>query len=351
MSIGKYLTGGAWAAMAAALAIASVPSAASEDSGRRWERGGNARGEARAARPERDPPQGNALPRERARESWRANNGGEARPARQQPPVQRAQPPVRSGPQSGVPQPGGGNWNRSGDANRGQRGDGRNWNRSGNDGNRDWARSRDDSSRGETRSDGAQRSGGWSRGPNTGGTVANTDRNGSYTDRDRNRSYDGRRDNDRNRGDRNRGDRNWGDRDRDNRDWGDRNRGDRNWGDRIGSYRDGHRDARRDHRRWDNRSWRNDRRYDWNRYRAANRSVFRLGAYYSPYRNYSYRRLSIGFMLDSLFYSNRYWINDPWRYRLPEVYGPYRWVRYYDDALLVDVYSGEVVDVIHDFFW
>ena len=31
--------------------------------------------------------------------------------------------------------------------------------------------------------------------------------------------------------------------------------------------------------------------------------------------------------------------------------GPYRWVRYYDDALLVDIYSGEVVDVIYDFFW
>jgi hypothetical protein len=28
-----------------------------------------------------------------------------------------------------------------------------------------------------------------------------------------------------------------------------------------------------------------------------------------------------------------------------------RWVRYYDDVLLVDVYTGEVVDVIHDFFW
>ena len=33
------------------------------------------------------------------------------------------------------------------------------------------------------------------------------------------------------------------------------------------------------------------------------------------------------------------------------LYGPYRWVRYYDDVLLVDVYSGEVVDVIYDFFW
>jgi Ni/Co efflux regulator RcnB len=52
-----------------------------------------------------------------------------------------------------------------------------------------------------------------------------------------------------------------------------------------------------------------------------------------------------------VFFGNRYWINDPWRYRLPEVYGPYRWVRYYDDVLLVDEYSGEVVDVIHNFFW
>ena len=55
--------------------------------------------------------------------------------------------------------------------------------------------------------------------------------------------------------------------------------------------------------------------------------------------------------LGNLFFGSRYWINDPWRYRLPEVYGPYRWVRYYDDVLLVDIYSGEVVDVIYDFFW
>lgn len=123
-------------------------------------------------------------------------------------------------------------------------------------------------------------------------------------------------------------------------------------------YRDGRRvDQRTDHRwgqnhrRWDNRAWRNDHRYDWYRHRAANRSLFSLGRYYAPYRGYGYSRISIGFHLGSPFYSNRYWINDPWRYRLPDVYGPYRWVRYYDDALLVDLYSGEVVDVIHNFFW
>ncbi len=104
------------------------------------------------------------------------------------------------------------------------------------------------------------------------------------------------------------------------------------------------------YRHWDN-NWRRDRDYDWQDYREHNRRVFSIGGYFSPYRNYSYRRLSIGFYLDSLFYSDRYWINDPWTYHLPEAYGPYRWVRYYDDALLVDVYSGEVVDVIEDFFW
>jgi len=120
-------------------------------------------------------------------------------------------------------------------------------------------------------------------------------------------------------------------------------------------YRDGNRSDNRyngsNYARWDRSHWRNDRRYDWYRYRAANRSIFSPGRYYAPYRNYSYSRINIGFRLGSLFYSNRYWIDDPWRYRLPDVYGPYRWVRYYDDALLVDIYSGEVVDVIHDFFW
>ena len=134
-------------------------------------------------------------------------------------------------------------------------------------------------------------------------------------------------------------------------------RDDGNWrGDRDGNWR-GDRDRNwRDGRRgnWSgnwNRGWRNDRRYDWYRYRAANRSLFRPGRYYAPYRNYNYTRINIGFRLGSPFYANRYWINDPWRYRLPDAYGPYRWIRYYDDALLVDIYSGQVVDVINNFFW
>lgn len=113
---------------------------------------------------------------------------------------------------------------------------------------------------------------------------------------------------------------------------------------------DGWRNDNRGNRAWD-RGWRSNTRYDWSSYRARNRAVFRGGTYYSPYQNYSYRRVSIGFSLGSPFYGSRYWINDPFYYRLPDVYGPYRWIRYYDDVLLVDIYSGEVVDAIYDFFW
>jgi len=52
-----------------------------------------------------------------------------------------------------------------------------------------------------------------------------------------------------------------------------------------------------------------------------------------------------------LLFGSSYWLDDPWSYRLPPAYGPYRWVRYYDDVILVDVRTGYVVDVIHDFFW
>ncbi|MET1113018.1 MAG: RcnB family protein [Allosphingosinicella sp.] len=126
-------------------------------------------------------------------------------------------------------------------------------------------------------------------------------------------------------------------------------RRDGNWsrdgrGDRYGDRRDSRRSS------W-NRSWRNDSRYDWQRYRYSNRNQFRIGNYYSPYRNYGYNRLSIGLILDSLFYSNRYWLNDPYQYRLPAAPYGTQWVRYYNDVVLVDVYTGEVIDVIYDFFW
>ena len=50
------------------------------------------------------------------------------------------------------------------------------------------------------------------------------------------------------------------------------------------------------------------------------------------------------------YFGQRYWI-DPGMYQLPYPPPGTQWVRYWNDAVLVDTYSGEVVDVIRDFFW
>jgi Nickel/cobalt transporter regulator len=195
---------------------------------------------------------------------------------------------------------------------------------------------------------------------NNGGPRGDRDRDGRPNWRDRDRDGDGianNRDWDRNnngridgRWDRNRNgvvDRRWDqNRDgvRDNRDWNNNDRrwnNNQNWGSQ--NWNGNH--------RW-NREWRNDRRYDWQRYRYSNRDLFRQPRYYSPYgNNYGYQRFGIGIYLDSVFFGSRYRISDPWRYRLPDAQWPYEWVRYHDDVLLVDTRTGYVVDVIHEFFW
>lgn len=102
--------------------------------------------------------------------------------------------------------------------------------------------------------------------------------------------------------------------------------------------------------RWD-RTWRQSQRYNWQQHRQANRTVYRMPAYHAPYDHYRHSRLSIGLTLGSSFLHQRYWISDPWQYRLPSAYPGYQWVRYYDDVLLVDTRTGQVIDVIYDFFW
>ena len=98
--------------------------------------------------------------------------------------------------------------------------------------------------------------------------------------------------------------------------------------------------------------WRTDRRYGWQDYRQRNRSVYRVPRYYGPRGYaYSYRRWSPGYRIQPYFYGSSYWISDPWYYRLPPAYEPYRWVRYYDDVLLIDITTGLIEDIIYDFFW
>jgi hypothetical protein len=101
-----------------------------------------------------------------------------------------------------------------------------------------------------------------------------------------------------------------------------------------------------------NRGWRQDNRYNYYAYRNQNRNAFHLPRYYAPHGwSYGYRRFSIGYTLQSFLFDQNYWIGDPGYYRLPPAYGPYRWVRYYNDALLVDIRTGYVVDTVYDIFW
>jgi hypothetical protein len=101
--------------------------------------------------------------------------------------------------------------------------------------------------------------------------------------------------------------------------------------------------------RW-NSDWRHDRRYDWRDWRRRHRSRFHFAIYSDPF-GWDYFRYGIGWRLWPSYYRSNYWLHDPWEYRLPPAYGPYRWIRYHDDALLVNIYTGQVVDVIYDFFW
>jgi Ni/Co efflux regulator RcnB len=110
--------------------------------------------------------------------------------------------------------------------------------------------------------------------------------------------------------------------------------------------------SRYDRHRWSgqwNTNWRNDHRYDWRNYRNRHRSIFHLGFYYDPF-GFGYSPFNIGYQLRPAYYSQNYWF-DPSMYGLPYPPPGTQWVRYWNDALLVDVYSGQVVDVIHNFFW
>ena len=259
-----------------------------------------------AARPERSNWGGGDFGRQR----------GEGRRS-EAPPVMAPAPTPRVADRGDRGGQSGGNWrgHRGGNMTTGQapqpRSDGgnRNW-----DGarDRDYSRSRDEHRNVERR-----------RGENR-----RPDRNADYArvwDRDRNNNGHSNRDRSHDRG----------------QDWGYRN----NHGSHNGNW------GNNNDGNWNN-SWRNDRRYNWNDYRTRYGHYYRQPRYANPYGyNYGYRRFSIGIYLDSPFYGDNYWISDPYQYRLPPAYGPYRWVRYYDDVMLVDLRNGRVVDVIHDFFW
>ena len=123
-----------------------------------------------------------------------------------------------------------------------------------------------------------------------------------------------------------------------------RRRGDR------GDIRDERRDVREARRelREDVRDRRNWGRNDWRGYRQGNRRLYNRGNWRAPF---AYRTFRPGLAIGTSYYSPRYYISDPYRYRLPHARNGLRWIRHYDDVLLVDVRRGRVVDVIRNFYW
>jgi Ni/Co efflux regulator RcnB len=125
--------------------------------------------------------------------------------------------------------------------------------------------------------------------------------------------------------------------------------------------RDGDRRWAGDGRRWDgDRGWDRDRRgppANWQRWErgrfppvyAAQRR-FHIGPYSPPYGWYV-RSWGFGDFLPRGWFGQPYWIDDFWYYDLPYPPPGFHWVRVGDDALLVDDYSGRVVQVVDDIFW
>ncbi len=122
------------------------------------------------------------------------------------------------------------------------------------------------------------------------------------------------------------------------------------WGDRrdVRDARRDLRDARQEYRedlRDRNRRW---ARNDWYAYRNQNRALYARGNWRAPFRYNNWRP---GVRIAPVYYGQRYWINDPWRYHLPPARANARWIRHYNDVVLVDYRRGIVLDTIRNFYW
>lgn len=151
------------------------------------------------------------------------------------------------------------------------------------------------------------------------------------------------------------------DQNRPGRDRPDQNRPDQT---RPGQDRDWNRGDRNDGRRWDGNQA--NRRPDWNNDRRQQQRPRYDRRYYPPawhapqrYRGWDYRPPSgfyarswvFGDLLPRSWWQPQYRIDAWWQYGLPIPPIGYEWVRVGDDALLVDMFNGRVIQVARDLFW
>ena len=111
----------------------------------------------------------------------------------------------------------------------------------------------------------------------------------------------------------------------------------------------------RDDRRWWDRDW--DDRYDrdsrWERgrYPSVYSSLNRYRYAWRPPSGFYSRSWGYGDFLPRGWFGSGYGINDPWRFELPRAPLGFDWVRSGDDALLIDQYTGRIVQVVRNIFW
>lgn len=80
----------------------------------------------------------------------------------------------------------------------------------------------------------------------------------------------------------------------------------------------------------------------------------RLRFHYGDYRapaGYAYRRWSYGERLPAVYFGRDYWIPNYLNFGLPWAPDGYVWVRYGSDAILIDEYTGEIVQVDYGVFY
>ena len=83
-------------------------------------------------------------------------------------------------------------------------------------------------------------------------------------------------------------------------------------------------------------------------YRSHQR--YRYGYYRPPIGFYSHS-WGFGEYLPRGWYGSSYLLNDWWSYDLPFPPPGYDWVRVGDDAVLIDRFTGRIVQVVRYLFW
>lgn len=123
----------------------------------------------------------------------------------------------------------------------------------------------------------------------------------------------------------------------------------RRYGDRD-DIRDARRDVREERRELDRerRDYRQERREEWREHRARHRNLYRAPRFDAPFR---YQRFGSGSAISSRYWAPAYTVGGYARYRLPAPGRYQRYVRHYDDLLLVNTRTGRVVRLYNGFYW